>query len=78
MPSKVFLNVEVFYNHKTPTLRPLGYDSPTAYEVAIAGGFFPSADPMAEEMIKQYLGHHFESNPNDDFNMLSNLTLPIL
>jgi len=24
---------------------------------------------MTEEMIKQYLEHHFEPNPNDDFRM---------
>jgi len=24
---------------------------------------------MTEEMIKQYLEHHFEPNPNDEFKM---------
>jgi len=24
---------------------------------------------MTEEMIKQYLEHHFEPNPNDNFKM---------
>jgi putative transposase len=24
---------------------------------------------MTEEMIKQYLEHHFEPNPNDNFRM---------
>ncbi|MDZ4261495.1 MAG: IS200/IS605 family transposase, partial [Pseudomonadota bacterium] len=24
---------------------------------------------MTEEMIEQYLEHHFESKPNDDFKM---------
>jgi len=28
-----------------------------------------AVEQMTEEMIKQYLEHHFEPNPNDDFKM---------
>ena len=33
------------------------------------GYFCAPVGQMTEEMIKQYLGHHFEPNPNDDFKM---------
>ena len=29
----------------------------------------PTVGQMTEDMIKQYLEHHFEPNPNDDFQM---------
>ena len=29
----------------------------------------PRVGQMTEEMIKQYLEHHFEPNPNDEFKM---------
>jgi len=33
-----------------------------------AGGYFcATVGQMTEEMIKNYLEHHFEPNPNDDF-----------
>ena len=31
--------------------------------------FCATVGQMTEEMIKQYLEHHFESNPNDNFKM---------
>lgn len=34
------------------------------------GGYFcATVGQMTEEMIKQYLEHHFEPKPNDDFKM---------
>ena len=33
------------------------------------GYFCATVGQMTEEMIKQYLEHHFESKPNDDFRM---------
>ena len=33
------------------------------------GYFCVTVGQMTEEMIKQYLEHHFEPNPNDDFKM---------
>jgi putative transposase len=33
------------------------------------GYFCATVGQMTEEMIKQYLEHHFEPNPNDDFKM---------
>ena len=31
------------------------------------GYFCTTVGQMTDEMIKQYLEHHFEPNPNDDF-----------
>ncbi|MDP2100106.1 MAG: IS200/IS605 family transposase, partial [Methylobacter sp.] len=31
--------------------------------------FCATVGQMTEEMIKQYLEHHFEPNPNDEFKM---------
>jgi len=31
--------------------------------------FWATVGQMTEEMIKQYLEHHFEPNPNDEFKM---------
>ena len=33
------------------------------------GYFCATVGQMTEEMIKQYLEHHFEPKPNDDFRM---------
>jgi putative transposase len=33
------------------------------------GYFCATVGQMTEEMIKQYLEHHFEPNPNDEFKM---------
>ena len=33
------------------------------------GYFCATVCQMTEEMIKQYLEHHFEPNPNDNFKM---------
>ena len=33
------------------------------------GYFCATVGQMSEEMIKQYLEHHFEPKPNDDFRM---------
>ena len=33
------------------------------------GYFCATVGQMTEEMIKQYLEHHFEPRPNDDFKM---------
>ena len=33
------------------------------------GYFCVTVGQMTEEMIKQYLEHHFEPNPNDEFKM---------
>ena len=33
------------------------------------GYFCATVGQMTEEMIKRYLEHHFEPNPNDDFKM---------
>ncbi len=33
------------------------------------GYFCVTVGQMTEEMIEQYLEHHFESKPNDDFKM---------
>ena len=33
------------------------------------GYFCATVGQMTEEMIKQYLEHHFEAKPNDDFKM---------
>ena len=33
------------------------------------GYFCATIGQMTEEMIKQYLEHHFEHNPNDEFKM---------
>ena len=33
------------------------------------GYFCATAGQMTEEMVKQYLEHHFEPNPNDNFKM---------
>ncbi len=33
------------------------------------GYFCATVGQMTEEMIKQYLEHHFEPNPNDNFKM---------
>jgi len=33
------------------------------------GCFGVTVGQMTEEMIKQYLEHHFEPNPNDDFKI---------
>jgi REP element-mobilizing transposase RayT len=33
------------------------------------GYFCATVGQMTEEMIKQYLEHHFEPTPNDDFKM---------
>ena len=35
------------------------------------GYFYATVGQMTEEMIKQYLEHHFEPKPNDDFRMES-------
>ena len=34
-----------------------------------ARGYFCATVGMTEEMIKQYLEHHFEPKPNEDFRM---------
>jgi putative transposase len=34
-----------------------------------ARGYFCATGQMTEEMIKQYLAHHFEPRSNDDFKM---------
>ena len=33
------------------------------------GGFQVTAGQLTEQLIKQYLKHHFEPKPNDDFKM---------
>lgn len=33
------------------------------------GSFCATVGQMTEEMINEYLGHHFELNPNDEFKM---------
>ena len=33
------------------------------------GYFCATVGQMTEEMVKQYLEHHFEPKPNDDFRM---------
>ncbi len=37
----------------------------------VTGYFCATVGQMTEEMIKPYLEHHFEPNPNDDFKMES-------
>ena len=40
-----------------------------------AGGYFcATVGQTTEEMIKQYLEHHFEPKPNDDFRMVTDKT----
>jgi putative transposase len=33
------------------------------------GYFYTTVGQMTDDMIKQYLEHHFEPNPNDNFKM---------
>lgn len=35
----------------------------------VRGYFCATVGQMTEEMIKEYLEHHFEPNPNDNFKM---------
>ena len=44
-------------------VRDLVRETCEAFEIRIVMG------QMTEEMIKQYLEHHFEPRPNDDFKM---------
>ena len=51
------------------------YGSHTFYQEVLGtaflarGYFCATVGQMTEEMIKEYLEHHFEPNPNDNFNM---------
>ena len=37
--------------------------------ILVRGYFCATVGQMTEEMIQQYLEHHFEPNPNDEFKM---------
>jgi len=50
------------------------YGSHTVFQIEYhfvwARGYFcATVGQMTEEMIKEYLEHHFEPNPNDNFKM---------